>query len=405
MANYIVLGAQWGDEGKGKIVDMLAGRMDMVIRFQGGANAGHTVIVGDEKYVLHLVPGGVVSGKSKNVIGNGCVVDPVIFSQELSYLEEKEIEVTPQNLIISQQAHMVTPLHKFVDKLINKKIGTTGRGIGPAYEDKAKRTGIRMESILDGSYKDKYRDQMNYYKDVCERVYNESFIDMDASIAELEEGAQRIKAYIQDSIPIIYDYVKSGKNILLEGAQGSMLDIDHGTYPFVTSSSTTIGGAYTGIGVYMEIDKRIAIVKSYTTRVGEGPFPTEQENEIGDILRKNGNEFGATTGRPRRCGWLDLQQLKRSFIVNGYNYISLSKISCLSGIETIKAAVSYDSAGNPQYKDFPGWQEDVEGITDYEQLPLNCRNYISFIEDYLETPVGMISTGPDRSNIIVQEEL
>jgi adenylosuccinate synthase len=405
MAKYIVLGAQWGDEGKGKIVDMLAGKMDLVVRFQGGANAGHTVIIGDKQYVLHIIPGGIVSGKATNVIGNGCVVDPIIFSEEVKYLADKGIKVTPEKLVISSQAHLVTPVHKYLDRVLNEKIGTTGRGIGPAYGDKIHRTGIRAETILDGTFIDRFKEHADNYRNICDTVYREPFIDVDEAIEQMRIAGDQLKPYIADSIEVINAYVEKDANILYEGAQGTLLDIDHGTYPFVTSSSTSIGGAYTGSGVYMHFDKRIGIVKSYTTRVGEGPFPTEQENEIGERLRKNGNEFGATTGRPRRCGWLDLKQLKRSFIINGFNYISLSKLSCLSGFKKIKAATDYDASGKPVYREFPGWEDDIEGATDLHQLPENCRNYIDFIEDYLKVPIGMISTGPDRKNIIFKEEL
>jgi len=405
MAKYIVLGAQWGDEGKGKIVDLLAGKMDLVVRFQGGANAGHTVIIGPNEYILHIIPGGVVSGKATNVIGNGCVVDPIIFAEEVEYLRGKGIKVNPDNLIISSQAHIVTPVHKYLDRLLNKKIGTTGRGIGPAYADKVHRTGIRAESILDGTFMDRFREHADNYQQICDQVYREPFIDVQEALAQMEDAVKRMKPYIRDTINVINEYLKKDADILYEGAQGTLLDIDHGTYPFVTSSSTSIGGAYTGSGVFIEFDKRIGIVKAYTTRVGEGPFPTEQANAIGDRLRQNGHEYGATTGRPRRCGWLDLNLLKRSQIINGFNYISLSKLSCLSGFETIKAAIDYDAAGTPVYIDFPGWPEEIEGTTRLTDLPENCRNYIRFIEDYLQVPIGMISTGPDRNHIIIKEPL
>ena len=405
MAKYIVLGAQWGDEGKGKIVDMLAGKMDLVVRFQGGANAGHTVRIGDKEYVLHLIPGGIVSGHSVNVIGNGCVVDPVTFAEELDYLAEKDIEVTPEKLVVSSQAHMVTPVHKYLDNVLHKKIGTTGRGIGPAYADKIHRTGIRMESILDGTVNERFEEHLFNYKNISEQIYNEPFPDVKSTLREVKQSLEKIKPFIKDSVELIADYVGKDANILFEGAQGTFLDVDHGSYPFVTSSSTSIGGAFTGGGVFVEFDKRIGIVKAYTTRVGEGPFPTELFDEAGKQLQKNGNEFGATTGRPRRCGWLDLKMLKRSFIINGFNYVSLSKISCLSGFETIKTAVDYDAQGHPVYEEFPGWNEEVEGATSLEQLPQNCKNYIDFIEDYLGVPIGMISTGPKRRDIIFKEEL
>lgn len=405
MAKYIVLGAQWGDEGKGKIVDLLSGKMDMVVRFQGGANAGHTVILGDKKYVLHLIPGGIVAGKAMNVIGNGCVVDPIIFCEELDYLTAKAVQVTPENLVVSSQAHVVTPVHKYLDKVLNKKIGTTGRGIGPAYVDKVHRTGIRLEHILDNTFIERFKVHVDTYKQISGKVYKEPFIDADEAIHEMKEAAERIKPFIRDTVAIISDFVRRDAQILYEGAQGTMLDIDHGTYPFVTSSNTSIGGAYSGGGVFLQFDKRIAVVKAYTTRVGEGPFSTELSDSLGEHLRKRGNEYGATTGRPRRCGWLDLHLLKRSFIINGFNYISLSKISCLSGLETIKAAVAHDESGNPIYREFPGWKAEVEGETELDNLPINCRKYIDFIENFLDVPVGMVSTGPDRRHIIFKETL
>ena len=405
MANYIVLGAQWGDEGKGKIVDMLSEKMDMVIRFQGGANAGHTVICNDREYVLHLIPGGIVAGRAVNVIGNGCVVDPLTFVEEIKYLRNLGVEVSPEKLLVSSQAHVVTPVHKYLDRVLNKKIGTTGRGIGPAYGDKVHRTGIRLESILDGSFVERFREHAETYRQISVQVYEEPFIDVAEAVASMAQAAEQMKPFIGDSVETIGNFVRNGKNILYEGAQGVFLDIDHGTYPFVTSSSTSIGGAFTGGGVFVHFDKRIGIVKAYATRVGEGPFPTEQDNEIGRRLRQKGHEFGATTGRPRRCGWLDLKMLKRSFIINGFNYVSLSKISCLSGFDALRVAVDYNAAGEPVYEELPGWQEEVEGATDLQQLPANCRHYIDFIEEYLDAPIGMISTGPDRKHIIYKEKL
>ncbi len=405
MATFIVLGAQWGDEGKGKIVDMLSANMDLVVRFQGGANAGHTVKIGDVQYVLHLIPGGIVSGRSVNIIGNGCVVDPLIFIEEVDYLQEKGVAVTPDKLLISSQAHMVTPVHKFLDRVMNQKIGTTGRGIGPAYADKVHRTGIRMESILDGTALERLEEHLSNYKQISERIYQEPFPDIKQTLKDLAVAVERMRPFIADTPPVIKEYVRQGKNVLYEGAQGTLLDIDHGTYPFVTSSSTSIGGAYTGGGVYLQFDHRIAVVKAYTTRVGEGPFPTELKDQTGEWLREKGHEFGATTGRPRRTGWLDFHLLKRSFLINGFNYISLSKISCLSGLETIKVAVEYNAQGEPIYEELPGWQEEIEGITDWERLPINCRNYIGFIEEALQVPIGMVSTGPRRRDLIVRKEL
>ncbi len=405
MANYIVLGAQWGDEGKGKIVDMLAGNMDMVVRFQGGANAGHTVIIGDQSYVLHLIPGGIVSGRAMNIIGNGCVVDPIIFTKELTYLRERGLRVTPQNLMVSGQAHIVTPVHRHLDRIMNEKIGTTGRGIGPAYVDKIQRTGIRAENLIDGTLEQRLIEHWQWYEKICSRIYKKEFMMQDQLIEEMQNAARQLKPFVGDTTVAVHNAAKADKHILFEGAQGAMLDVDHGSYPFVTSSSTTIGGAYSGSGVYMNFDRRIAVVKAYTTRVGEGPFPTELNDALGEHLRKKGNEYGATTGRPRRCGWLDLKALRRAFINNGFNYISLSKISCLSGLESIKAAVDYDRDERPIYETFPGWQEDIEGITDASCLPKAALHYIDFIAEYLQTPIGMISTGPDRNHIIIREAL
>ncbi len=405
MANYIVLGAQWGDEGKGKIVDLLAKQADLVVRFQGGANAGHTVIVGDKKFVLHLIPGGIVSGKAMNVIGNGCVVDPITFKQEIDYLKEQGIEVTPDKLMVSFQAHVVTPVHKYLDRVLNKKIGTTGRGIGPAYTDKIQRTGVRLEAIVNGTFLEHFKQQAKLYEQYAQNLYKEPFLNIEQAVEELKEAETYIRPFIGDTVEMIHSYLDKKANILYEGAQGTMLDVDHGTYPFVTSSSTTIGGAFTGGGVFLQFDKRIGLVKAYTTRVGEGPFPTELNDEIGEKLREKGHEFGATTGRPRRCGWLDLKLVKRAAVINGFNYISLSKLSCLSGFENIKVAVDYDSSGKPVYQTFAGWQEEIEGVTDWQDLPENARHYVQFIEDYLQVPIGLVSTGPDRNHVIFRQPL
>jgi adenylosuccinate synthase len=405
MPNYIVLGAQWGDEGKGKIVDHLAGKMDYVIRFQGGANAGHTVVNGDQSYVLHLIPGGIISGRAVNIIGNGCVVDPLNLVQELDYLQEKNITVDTDRLMISELAHVVTPWHQFRDKLQNQKIGTTGRGIGPAYVDKYDRQGIRLKDLIDGSFVSRFREQADYFSQIAEKIYHTEPPETEYIIDRLNSVAGRIKPFVHDVAPLIYEAARQNKYLLFEGAQGTMLDVDHGTYPFVTSSSTTIGGAITGSGVFVDFQHRIGIVKAYTTRVGEGPFPTELNDETGDFLRAAGNEYGATTGRPRRCGWLDLSAVKRSVMINGFNRISLSKISCLSGLKTIRAAVENDPAGHPVYKDFPGWSERVEGVQNWAELPAAACDYIQFIEDYLQVPIVLVSTGPARNHAIIRKDL
>ena len=405
MPAYIVMGAQWGDEGKGKIVDVLAEKMDFVVRFQGGANAGHTVIHGNTKYVTHLVPSGVISGNSINIIGNGCVVNPTTLHEEMKTLRKQGISISPDKFILSPSAHMVLPIHEYLDRALNEKIGTTNRGIGPAYTDKVRRTGIRWESACDGSFEEVYREHLSFVEKLYAIVEKEEIQALRDGIPELVKAVERLRPYVRDARPLLAEAAKNGSKILFEGAQGTFLDIDHGTYPFVTSSNTSIGGAYTGSGIFLDFDKRIAIVKSYTTRVGEGPFPTELFDETGKTLRDHGNEYGATTGRPRRCGWLDLALLKESCMINGFNYIVFSKISCLSGFETLQVAIDYNSDGSPVYKELPGWEEDVLGYTEYDKLPENCRKYIEFVEDFLGVPIGIVSTGPDRDHVIERQPI
>ena len=347
MAKYIIMGAQWGDEGKGKFVDFLADHANVVVRFQGGANAGHTIVRDGVQFILHIIPGGIISGHCLNIIGNGCVIDPESLVEEIVGLEKMGVAVTPEKLTISSQAHVVTPVHKFIDRMLNERIGTTGRGIGPCYMDKVQRTGIRMEDFIANDFHARYLEHAEHYKKITECVYNLEFIDIQDSLERLEKIRHQLKPFIKDSVALISDAISSDKSILYEGAQGAFLDVDHGTYPFVTSSNTTIGGAYSGGGVYLEFEKRIGIVKAYTTRVGAGPFPTELKDEVGEKLREKGREFGATTGRPRRCGWLDLHLLKRSCITNGFNYIVLTKLDCLNGFETLKVSVDYDDKNQP----------------------------------------------------------
>ena len=361
MSNCIVMGSQWGDEGKGKLVDLLAAKARAVVRFQGGANAGHTIIAGNRKYVLHLLPSGVLTPGCVSVIGTGCVVDPDELAAEIDLLATQGVILTPKNLIISHQAHLVTPAHRELDKSEGSRIGTTGRGIGPAYADKARRTGLRAESLTG-----------------------------------------KLGSYVGDATQAIAEIARAGGNILYEGAQGTMLDLDHGTYPFVTSSSTTIGSAYSGGGVYLEFDWRIAVIKAYATRVGHGPFPTELTDKTGTWLQEQGREFGATTGRPRRCGWLDLHLLKRAFVISGFNYIALTKLDCLRGLESIHVATDRSGDDEPTYKVLPGWHDDIRNCRTFAALPSACREYVDFIEGELGQPVGIISTGPDRAETIVR---
>lgn len=396
----IVLGAQWGDEGKGRVVDILAADSEVVVRYQGGANAGHTVFADGNKYVFHLLPSGVLHPEALNIIAHGCVVDPIALAREIKGASDAGILISPKNLIISAGAHMVTPAHRFMDSLLGGHIGTTGRGIGPAYSDRAQRTGIRLSSILDGSLRRLWGAQALHYRRVTERLHEKEFPDLDAQTNLMMAAAKLLQPYIGDTAAAIRSAIWRGKNILYEGAQGALLDLDQGSYPYVTSSNTTIGSAYSGGGVFLEFDRRIAVMKAYATRVGNGPFPTEQNNETGEFLRGRGKEFGATTGRPRRCGWLDLHMMKPVFAANGFNEIVLTKIDCLAGLDKIFAAVGRDDEGKPVYQAFAGWG-DVAGTRLYGKLPAECRKFVEFIKDYLRVDVTMISTGPRREQIIL----
>jgi adenylosuccinate synthase len=404
----IVLGAQWGDEGKGKITNLLAEDADVVVRFQGGANAGHTVVIRGEQIILHQVPSGITSRGALNVIGNGCVVDLEGLAAEIDDLDGHGVRVTPDNLLLSSSAHLVTPAHKLVDRLHGGRIGTTGRGIGPCYTDKARRTGIRAESVLDGSLERRLADQARECRAVIDAARNCDVLasaDFDAALApdRVLAAAGRLAPFIGDVTLAIHGACTSGKRLLFEGAQGTFLDIDHGTYPFVTSSTTTIGGAYAGTGVFVELGRRIGVVKAYTTRVGHGPFPTELTGSLEEMLRERGHEYGATTGRPRRCGWLDLHLVRRASIANGFTEIALTKLDVLSSLEAIDVAVGRDGAGAPVYETLTGWREPIDRIARYEDLPARCRDYVAFIERQLETPVVIISLGADRDATIVRQ--
>ncbi len=402
MAKLIVIGAQWGDEGKGKVVDILSSETDLVVRYQGGANAGHTVVVDGKQIILHHLPSGVLSPHTRNIIGNGCVVDPELLVEEIDMAKNNGVTLTPGNLTISGRAHMVTPVHKFMDRLLNERLGTTCRGIGPCYVDKVNRSGLLLEQVFDGALADAFRTHAEEFRRICETLHGEQFLDIEAAREVFLTSCEKVKPYIGDSMGQIHEAVVRGERILFEGAQGTLLDVDHGTYPFVTSSHTTIGGALTGGGVYIEFDGRIGIVKAYTTRVGTGPFPTEEQGAVGELLREKGREYGATTGRPRRCGWLDLPPLRKACIINGFNYIALTKLDCLSGIEDLKMAVGRDAGEEPVYRSFEGWEESILGITAYDKLPGPCRKYVEFIEESLELPIDLISTGPDRSHTILK---
>jgi adenylosuccinate synthase len=422
----LVLGAQWGDEGKGKIVDILSKDADIVARYQGGANAGHTVVFNGKKFILHLIPSGILNPNSFCIIGNGVVIDPYALLEEIDLLGKFNISVD-NRLLISNKAHLILPYHKILDKVSEecseKSIGTTGRGIGPAYVDKFARCGIRVSEILhpeilknhlEKNFKEKIQLITKYYgKEVEEQDYNRQ-------ISEYLEALNKIKQYVADTTFFINRQIKDGKKVLIEGAQGTLLDVDHGTYPFVTSSNPTSGGACTGLGIPPTvITNIIGVTKAYTTRVGNGPFPTELKDETGEIIRKNGFEYGSTTGRPRRCGWLDLVALKYSIMINGINSLALTKIDVLSSFSEIKVCVKYQIDGNettefpsdsiildnakPIYQVLPGWNKSLAGINAYENLPSETKEYIKFIEDYLQIPVNIISTSPERTDTIIRQ--
>ena len=422
----LVLGAQWGDEGKGKIVDILSKDADIVARYQGGANAGHTVVFNGKKFILHLIPSGILNPNSFCIIGNGVVIDPYALLEEIDLLGKFNISVD-NRLLISNKAHLILPYHKILDKVSEecseKSIGTTGRGIGPAYVDKFARCGIRVSEILhpeilknhlEKNFKEKIQLITKYYgKDVEEQDYNRQ-------ISEYLEALNKIKQYVADTTFFINRQIKDGKKVLIEGAQGTLLDVDHGTYPFVTSSNPTSGGACTGLGIPPTvITNIIGVAKAYTTRVGNGPFPTELKDETSEIIRKNGFEYGSTTGRPRRCGWLDLVALKYSIMINGINSLALTKIDVLSSFSEIKVCVKYQIDGNettefpsdsiildnakPIYQVLPGWNKSLAGINAYENLPSETKEYIKFIEDYLQIPVNIISTSPERTDTIIRQ--
>jgi adenylosuccinate synthase len=425
MANAVViLGAQWGDEGKGKIVDALTEKADVVARFQGGHNAGHTVVIDDETFILHLIPSGILHGNKICIIGNGVVIDPAALLSEMDELKEKGIELN-HNLRISKNAHLIMPYHMAIEREKekskgNKKIGTTGRGIGPAYVDKMARTGIRVVDLL---YPEIFREKIEAnLKDInflLANLYHGETFTVDEIYKKYMEYAELLYDFIDDTDILINRYLDEGKNVLFEGAQGTLLDIDHGTYPYVTSSSASAGGVCTGIGVSpLKIDTILGVVKAYTTRVGGGPFPTEIRDALGEEIRKRGGEYGATTGRPRRCGWLDMVALKHSVRINGFTGLIITKLDILDGLDKIKVCFGYEYNGKvydefpkelsilekctPIYKEYEGWKESTSGITDFSKLPPKAQQYIELIEESLGVGVDIISTGQKRDQIIIR---
>ena len=418
----LLVGAQWGDEGKGKVVDILGSDVDVFVRYQGGANAGHTVVADGQKVVFHLLPSGMLYPGKLCVLGNGLVLDPEQFLKETSELYAKGQDRA--RLAVSPHAHVVMPYHRMLDKLQEeargkgRKIGTTGRGIGPCYVDKYSRSGLRVEDLIDP---DKLRERLTYILEeknqIFTRLYNQKPLAFDEIYDPARKWGEALAPYVDDTRALLRRAVDEGKHVLLEGAQAALLDIDHGTYPYVTSSSTSASGAFTGTGLApSDLTRTIAVVKAYTTRVGEGPFPTEDFGADGEKLRANGGEFGATTGRPRRCGWLDIVGLKYSMELNGADVIALTKLDVLTGMGDIKVCTSYELDGGkvtewptdtrtlselkPVYETLPGWNDDITGAKTFEELPANAQAYVKYIEDKLNVPVMLIGVGADRNQTI-----
>lgn len=422
--NIAVIGSQWGDEGKGKLIDILSKDKDITVRYQGGNNAGHTVEVGDEQYIFHLIPSAILHDKKICVIGNGVVVDPKALLGEIRMLQERKIKVSPEKLKISGNAHVVMPYHRILDGLRESKrqnkIGTTGRGIGPCYADKVIRCGIRIIDLLNPTIlKAKLADNLAEKNDIFKMVYGRSDFSFGDIYNEYLNYGKQISDYVCDTALFLNRAIEKKKSILFEGAQGVFLDIDFGTYPFVTSSNSTVGGISSGSGVPpTKINKIIAAAKAYTTRVGEGPFPTEFSDHLEDEIRTKGKEFGATTGRPRRCGWFDAVIVKYAVIINGISELAIMKLDVLDELKTIKICTAYKYKGkiyrdfpldfevlngaDPVYEEVPGWQAQTKGVCQYGKLPLNAKRYIAKLESILRTKIKYISTGSKRSEIIVR---
>ncbi len=419
----VVLGTQWGDEGKGKIVDLLTENASAVVRFQGGHNAGHTLVIGGEKTVLHLIPSGILRDNVECMIGNGVVLSPEALMKEINMLEAKGVPVR-ERLRISEACQLILPYHSALDIARekargNQAIGTTGRGIGPAYEDKISRRGLRVGDLFQpAEFESKLRSIMDFHNFTLQHYYKADPVDVEQTLANALAMAEILKPMIADIPHRIAGLRKAGKDVMMEGAQGTLLDIDHGTYPFVTSSNTTAGGASTGSGVGpRHLDYILGITKAYTTRVGSGPFPTELFDEVGRYLGEKGNEFGATTGRARRCGWFDAVILRRAMQLNSVSGLCITKLDVLDGLETVHICTGYQLDGQhytvppvtteafarcqPVYEEMPGWSESTFGLTRYEDLPANAKAYLKRLEEVVETPVDIISTGPDRDQTIV----
>ncbi|MEQ9619449.1 MAG: adenylosuccinate synthase [Deltaproteobacteria bacterium] len=428
MPNIVVIGAQWGDEGKGRIVDLISEEVDIIARYQGGNNAGHTIVIGDKKIILHHLPSGILREGKLSVIGNGVVIDPGVLLQELRELRSAGFKADPENLRISDRAHIIMPYHREIDLARESsrgdhKIGTTGRGIGPVYEDKAARRGIKISDLIDpDTFRERLRRVFEERSIYMTKVLGGPSLDIDEIYEEYIEYGKKLKDFSCDASSLLNKAISEGKNILFEGAQGALLDIDLGTYPYVTSSSASSGGACTGTGVSpTRIDGVLGIAKAYTTRVGEGPFPTEIEGETSDRLRKAGGEYGATTGRPRRCGWFDAFALKYAAMTNGISRLAITKLDVLSGFEKISICVGYRYKGEllsgfpsninilgdcePVYEEIEGWDEDVSQVKDISRLPEQARKYLEKIEEATGVTIYAVSLGPSREKILFLTEL
>lgn len=421
MPATIVLGSQWGDEGKGRVTDYFSESADFVVRYQGGNNAGHTIVIGDERFALSLTPSGVMYPNTVPVIASGCVIDPKVLLDEMQMLRDRGID--PGGLRISSNAHLIMPYHRKIDAMIERylgrqQIGTTKKGIGPAYTDKYARSGVRVQDLYDPKiFRDKLEVALVEKNRLLTRVYNQLPMDAEAIADEYLAYAEHLMPHVTDTSLLIWTALRDGKTVLFEGAQGTLLDVDHGTYPFVTSSNPTAGGALTGAGIGpKEIDRVVGVAKAYLSRVGTGPFPTELHDETGDRMVDLGGEYGVVTGRRRRCGWLDLMALRYASRVNGLTDVFLTKLDILSAFSELKVAVAYTSLGErfeefprqqrvlyncqPVYEALPGWKTDISHIRDYTDLPKEAQHYVEFIEDRLATPVRWVSVGPERSQLL-----
>ena len=422
MASVVIVGSQWGDEGKGKMTDYLSQEADVVVRSQGGNNAGHSIEFDRQKFALRLIPSGIFGKGTTAVIGNGVVVNPKALLEEMDYLTERGVDIS--NLRVSSRAQVIMPYHLLLDECQEKakgaaKIGTTKKGIGPTYVDKVSRTGIRVADLLEkDTFAEKLKQNLTIKNQLFTKIYGVDPVDFDEIFDEYYEYGQKIKPYVTDTSLLINDALDAGKKVLFEGAQGTMLDIDEGTYPYVTSSNPTAGGASTGAGIGPnKIETVVGICKAYTTRVGAGPFPTELNDEIGDYIRDTGHEYGTVTGRARRVGWFDAVAMRHARRVNGMSYLSLNLLDVLTGLKTIKIARAYELDGKeinyypaslkeldrckPVYEELPGWDEDITGVTKYEDLPANAKAFLKEIEKQTETPLATISVGPDRSQTMI----